>query len=186
MNNSNHIILNYTELLPILKKYRQQNKKIVLTQGSFDMIHIGHGRYCDEAKKHSDILIIGVDSDVKVTARKGPDRPVVPQDERLEMLTFFKSVDHVVLKDLKKPKWKLIKLIKPNTLIATAETYNAKQIKKLEKICGQVVILEPMATTSTSAKLRRVQMGAAKKIGQDISKKLINTIEEVLAELKDN
>lgn len=184
MPSSDQIIYDYKRISDLVKKYRQKNKKIVLTQGSFDMIHIGHGRYCQEAKKHGDILIVGVDSDKKVTARKGPDRPVVPQEERLEMLTFFKSVDHVVLKDETQPKWELIKTIQPDVLITTAETYNQKQITELKVICGEVVILEPMATTSTSAKIRRVQMKAAKKIGKDISEKLIKTIEDVLAELK--
>lgn len=184
MQKSATILLNYQQLPPLVAEYRKQKKKIVLTQGSFDMIHIGHGRYCEEAKKYGDVLFIGVDSDEKVAARKGPDRPVVPQDERLEMLTFFKSVDHVVLKDQQKEKWELIRLIRPDTLIATEETYTPSQIEELKKLCKEVVILEPMATTSTSAKLRRVQMGAAKKVGQDISKKLIKTIEDALAELK--
>jgi D-glycero-beta-D-manno-heptose 1-phosphate adenylyltransferase len=184
MNNKHQIILDYAEIPKLVEKYRSQGKKIVLTQGSFDMIHIGHGRYCEEAKKYGDVLFVGVDSDEKVRSRKGPDRPVVPQEERLEMLTYFESVSHVVLKDLKQPKWELIKLLSPDILITTRETYSPKKIKELEEICGKVVVLEPMATTSTSAKLRRVQMGVAKNISATLSKKLIASIEGVLDELK--
>lgn len=184
MRNDHMIILDYEQLVPLLEKYRSKGKKIVLTQGSFDMIHIGHARYCEEAKKYGDVLFVGVDSDEKVRRRKGPDRPVVPQDERLEMLTHFRSVDHVVLKAIEKEKWALIKLLRPDTLIATAETYTPAQLKALKEFCGNIVVLEPMATTSTSAKLRRVQLGMAKKMSATLSNKLIKAIEEVLEELK--
>jgi len=185
MKNQHNIFLDYSKLPPLVAKYRKQKKKIVLTQGSFDMIHIGHGRYCQQAKDLGDVLFVGVDSDAKVTSRKGPDRPVVPQEERLEMLTHLGSVDHVVLKQLDKPKWELIKIIKPDILLATEETYSADQIKTLEEICGKVVVVKAMATTSTSAKIRRVQIGAAKEMSKTLSTKLINAVEEVLEELKN-
>jgi len=185
MTDPKRIITNIEEIKPIVAKFRKAGKKIVLTQGSFDMVHIGHARYCEEAKKHGDILIVGVDSDEKVRHRKGPDRPVVPQDERLEMLTYLRPVDVVVLKELNEPKWALIKAVEPDVLIATKETYTPEKVKELEKICGKVVVLEPMATTSTSAKLRRLQIGAAKKISANLSSKLIKTIEQVLEELKE-
>ncbi|MDQ3008070.1 MAG: adenylyltransferase/cytidyltransferase family protein [bacterium] len=178
------IILNSDDLIQIVEQYRQDKKKIVLTQGSFDMVHIGHARYCEEAKKYGDVLIVGVDSDEKVRFRKGADRPVVPQEERLEMLTYLRPVDLVVLKELDAPKLQLVKTVKPDVLIATTDTYTDQQIQELEKICGKVVVLEPMATTSTSAKIRLLQMGAAKKIGATMSARLIVAMEEVLQELK--
>jgi len=179
------IFLDYDAIPQMAEQYRKQGKKIVLTQGSFDMLHIGHCRYLKEAKKHGDVLIVGVDSDEKVRQRKGPDRPVVPQEERLEMLTYIRPVDAVVLKNYHEPKWELIKLINPDVLIATTGTYTQAQIQKLSEICGKVIVLEPMATTSTSAKIRLVQMGTAKKITKTLSTKLIKSIEEVLEELKD-
>lgn len=185
MQNQHKIFSTYESIPELVKKYRQEGKKIVLTQGSFDMIHIGHARYCSEAKKYGDVLFVGVDSDEKIKKRKGADRPIVPQDERLEMLTYLDSVDHVILKPVDAPKWELIKKLKPDVLIATQETYSSQQIADLHKICGKVVVLEPMATTSTSAKIRRVQIGAAKKIGATLSTKMIAAIEEVLNELKE-
>lgn len=178
------MILDVQEVLPLVAKYRKEGKSIVLTQGVFDLVHIGHARYCDEAKKYGDVLIVGVDSDEKVRHRKGPDRPIVPQEERLEMLTYLKSVDAVVLKELDAPKLNLIKLIRPDVLIATRDNYKKDTLKELNEYCGKVVVLEPMATTSTSAKIRRLQIGAAKKIGDTLSAKLVGTIEEVLRELK--
>lgn len=178
------IVEDYNLVAEFVKKKRETGKKIVLTQGSFDMIHVGHARYCETAKKHGNVLILGVDSDEKIRHRKGPERPIVPQDERLEMLTYLKPVNLVVLKKLKAPKWQLIKTIKPDVLVATEKTYTPAQIKRLEKICGEVIVLEPMATTSTSAKIRLVQLGATKKIKSSLTNRLIKTIEEVLEEVK--
>jgi D-glycero-beta-D-manno-heptose 1-phosphate adenylyltransferase len=185
MHNNHKILLNYTQIPKLVKKYHQAGKKIILTAGSFDMLHIGHCRYLCAAKKHGDILFVGVDSDKKIKTRKGPDRPVVPQDERLEMLTYIHDVDHVVLKKLSEPKWELIKLIRPDVLIATADTYTPLQKNQLLEFCKKVVVLRRKATTSTSAKIRLVQIGAEKRITKSISNRLIKTIEEILEELKD-
>ena len=183
-SSSSRIITDITALKAAIEKYRAQNKKVVLTQGSFDMVHIGHARYCEKAKEYGDVLVVGVDSDEKIRYRKGADRPVVPQEERVEMLTYLRSVDLVILKNLTDPKWDLIKTVKPDVLVATKETYSDRDLKELKKTCGEIVVLEPMATTSTSAKIRRLQIGMAKKISATLSEKLIKTIEEVLNELK--
>ena len=148
------------------------------------MIHIGHGRYLEKAKEHGDILVVGVDDDEKVSARKGPNRPVVPQNERLEMLTYLKSVDYVILKPLSAPKWQLIKMIRPDILIATEETYDAKQLEQLKKWCGQVLVLKAQATTSTSAKIRRLQIGFVKVFSEKLTEKVQRAINEILVELK--
>jgi D-beta-D-heptose 7-phosphate kinase/D-beta-D-heptose 1-phosphate adenosyltransferase len=185
MQNTHKIITNYKDVPQLVEHYRKTGKKVVLTSGSFDMLHIGHCRYLCEAKKHGDILFVGVDSDAKIQKRKGPDRPVVPEEERLEMLTYISDVDHAVLKEVNEKKWGLIKLIQPDVLIATAETYTPDQVKQLKKYCGTVIALDRKATTSTSAKIRLVQIGAEKRVTKTISKKLINTIEGILEELKD-
>lgn len=183
--NNQRIIYDFQKLGKIVEHCKGLGLQIVLTQGTFDMVHVGHGRYLSEAKKHGDILIVGVDSDEKVKKRKGPERPVVPHTERLEMLTHLRPVDLVVLKELHHPKWHLIKTVRPDILIATKETYTKEKIKALEKYCGKVVVLEPMATTTTSAKIRLMQINAAKKVGHALTPKLIATIEEVLREIKD-
>src|SRR6185295_16877312 len=175
-------LTDYKKIKSLIEHCKYLGMKIVLTQGAFDMIHVGHGRYLREAKRHGDLLVVGVDSDKKIKFRKGPERPVVPQDERIEMLTHLRYVDLVFLKELKDPKWSLIKAIQPDVLIATKETYDAKGLKEVRKYCGKVVVLEPMATTSTSAKIRRLQMGTAKKLGQALTPKILKTIQDVLEE----
>jgi len=182
--NGHKIVKDYSKVDEYVTKQRQDKKKIVLTQGSFDMLHIGHARYCKEAKTYGDILIVGIDSDTKIKKRKGNDRPIVPEEERLEMLIYLSSVDLVVLKKLAAPKWELIKIIRPDVLIATKETYSPEQLEDLKEFCGKIIVLEPMATTSTSAKIRLLQLGAAQKIESVLTNKLIKTIEEVLSELR--
>ena len=177
-------VLTLREVRPLVKALRAKKKKIVLTQGSFDLLHIGHARYCAEAKRYGDVLFVGVDSDQKVRQRKGPNRPIVPESERMEMLTHLKSVDYVVLKKNSAVKFSLIKAIQPDVLVATSQTYTAERIQELEKICGQVVVLAPMAITSTTAKIRLMQMNTSKKLERTLRDKLLKTVEEVLMELR--
>lgn len=178
-------ILNNGELEKAVKHCKGLGMKVVLTQGSWDMVHIGHARYFMEAKKHGDILVVGVDSDQKIRDRKGPDRPVVPQNERMEMVAHLRYVDLVVLKEHNDSKWQLTKLVRPDILIATKETYDEKQIKELEKYCGEVVVLEPRATTSTSAKIRRMQISTAKKLEKRLTPRILEAIETSLQEIKN-
>lgn len=176
----------YVELKKAVDHCRDLGLRIVLTQGSWDLLHIGHARYMANAKGHGDVLVVGVDSDSKVKKRKGPDRPVVPEGERMEMIEHLKSVDLIVLKELNVPKWELIQIVRPDTLIATAETYTPEKLKAVKKLCGDVVVLDPQATTSTSAKIRRLQITTANKIENTLRPKLIATIEEVLNDIKGN
>lgn len=183
-NSENRIITDYKHIKSIIEHCKALGLKVVLTQGAFDMIHVGHGRYLKEAKSHGDLLVVGVDSDKKIKHRKGPERPVIPQDERLEMLTHIRHVDLVFMKELGDPKWNLIKTISPDVLIVIKETYSTQELKDLKKYCGKVVVLDRQATTSTSAKIRLLQINTAKKFGQTITPRLIKAIEDILAEVK--
>ncbi len=168
------------KLSEVIAALRTIGAKIVLTQGAFDFIHIGHFLYLEKARQHGDILIVGVDSDEKVQRRKGPDRPIVSEKERVQMLTHVRHVDIVTLKKANDPKWSLIKLIKPDVLVATQETYRPKQIKELKKYCAEVVVLEPQATTSTTAKLRRLNIGLSRKMQEAITRSINETFEKLM------
>jgi len=178
MKANKKIILDYKLLPNLIKKYRQEGKEVILTQGSWDMIHVGHARYLQKAKNYGDILIVGVDDDEKIHHRKGLGRPIVPQQERLEMLIHLEAINYVVLKGLKDRKWKLVKMIKPDALVVIRENYSDQEIKELGKICGKVIISPRMATTSTSAKLRTVQIGEAKKIETKLTKAIAKVLKE--------
>ena len=181
MSHHTKTLTSLAEVTATVTKLREAGKKIVLTQGSWDMVHVGHARYLAEAKAQGDVLIVGVDNDEKVKVRKGPGRPVVPEAERLEMLTYLSAVDYVILKSADWPKFALIKAVQPDVLVATKDTYSdSKKHAEVQKLCGELIVLNPMATTSTSAKIRLVQLGAAKKI----ETKLLKAIEDVLAEYR--
>lgn len=147
------------ELVRYVEALKTVGMSIVLTSGTFDLVHVGHSRYLETARSHGDILIVGVDSDEKVRQRKGPTRPVVPQDERIQMLSHLRAVDLVTIKESDEPRWNLIKQVKPNTLIVTRETYDNETLIELQEYCDRVVVLPPQATTSTSAQIRRLQIG---------------------------
>lgn len=177
-------ILDQQSLEMIVANLRASGSRIVLTQGSYDLVHIGHARYLEAAKKEGDVLMVGLDSDEKIRARKGPERPIVPEDERLEMVLHLRPVDFVILKRHADPKWHLIKTIRPDVLIATVDTYEPAELEALRTYCGKVVVLERMATTSTSAKIHRLQIMTAEKLEQTLTPKLLQLLQETLSSVR--
>lgn len=148
------LVKTYAEMEERTKALRQLNQRIVLTMGAFDIFHIGHARYLERAKEHGDILIVGVDSDQKVKDRKGPHRPIVLEEERLEVLTHIRHVDLVFLKGHNDSKWHLVKVVRPDVLIVSEGSYNQDQLQNLREFCKEVLVLERQATTATTAKIR--------------------------------
>jgi len=129
--------------------------RIGVTIGSWDLLHIGHVRYLIEAKKMCDILIVGVDTDRAIKLYKGPLRPVVPEDERCEMLTYQECVDFVVpIDDVdEKGAWQyeLINIVKPNVFVAVEGSYPPEQLADIKTYCRELVVLPRQAEgTSTS------------------------------------
>ena len=102
-------------LLNILKKSRACGKRVVFTNGCFDILHVGHIRYLREAKSLGDILVVGLNSDASVRSLK-PGRPVNREADRAEVLAALSFVDHVVMFNEKTPE-KLIKKIRPDVLV---------------------------------------------------------------------
>lgn len=156
-NFEQRFVEDYAKIEETVNALRTLGFKIVLTSGSFDIIHEGHSMYLEAARQFGDFLIVGLDSDEKIRARKGESRPVVPQMERLRMVTHQRGVGLVTLKHTSHPKWALIKAVRPDVLVATEETYTKDEIRELEAgYCGRVEVLSRMATVSTSARLRDV------------------------------
>lgn len=111
------------ELGALQKKLRRQRKKIVFTSGSFDLIHVGHCRYLEEAKARGDILVVGLSSNAAIHRVKGPDKPVLDEKVRAEMLLYLSAVDYVVL--VNEPSCvKAIKYLKPDIFITVGEEWN--------------------------------------------------------------
>lgn len=184
-NTERRIVKDVERLKKIVEGLKTLELKVVLTQGTYDMLHIGHARYFEEAKKYGDVLIVGVDSDEKVRARKGPERPIIPEEERLEMLTHVRYIDIAYLKPRSAPRWETIKVIQPDVLIATRETYTDAELIELKSFCKEIIVLDPQAATSTSAKIRRMQINTAKKLEATLVPELMKAIEGALNKMKN-
>jgi rfaE bifunctional protein nucleotidyltransferase chain/domain len=174
----------YDRITEIVAALRVLRVRVVLTMGTFDILHEGHSMYLEAARGFGDFLIVGVDSDDKVRRRKGIWRPAVPELERLRMVTHQRGVGLVTLKAADEPRWALINAVRPDVLVATADTYTAEEITELEsKSCGRVEVLERMATVSTSARLRLLQLGLGERMSQRLSERLPDLMQDVIDEI---
>ncbi len=177
---NNIIFYDYESFIETISKERD-GKTVVLTSGSFDLLHIGHGRYLEQAKSLGDILVVGVDSDEKIQRRKGLNRPFVPGIERYEMLAHTKYVDYVVVKPLHEPKWGLIKALHPEILQLVVGTYQPDKIEALREFCGEVVVLPRQAETSTSQKMRLLTFKGWDTLIEELSIRLPEWMSKFLA-----
>ncbi len=109
-----------------LRQHRMQGRKIVFTNGCFDLFHAGHLSVLKKAADFGDVLVVGVNSDRSVSAIKGPGRPIVPQAERVEMIAALAFVDYVVVFDEETP-YNLIKTIRPDVLVK-GEDWRGKKV----------------------------------------------------------
>jgi D-beta-D-heptose 7-phosphate kinase/D-beta-D-heptose 1-phosphate adenosyltransferase len=116
----NNKILKLHGLLKKLPALRRQGKIIVFTNGCFDLMHIGHVKYLEEAGKGNRILIVGLNSDISINRIKGPGRPIIAQKSRAAVLAALESVDFVVIFNEQTPH-KTIAAIKPDILIKGAD-----------------------------------------------------------------
>lgn len=90
-------VLGLDELLRLRKEWASQGKTVVVTNGCFDLLHVGHVRYLREARSMGDLLVVGLNDDASVRRLKGPSRPIVGQDDRAELLAALDCVDYVVI-----------------------------------------------------------------------------------------
>ncbi len=109
-------VLSAQSLEQAIADFKKAGKKIVFTNGCFDLLHIGHVRYLEQAKSLGDVLIVGINTDASVQVLKGPTRPIQNENDRAEILASLKSVDHTVLFGEQTPI-NLIKQVKPDILV---------------------------------------------------------------------
>ncbi len=126
------MVLNLEDLLRILEPLRD-SKKIVFTNGCFDLLHAGHAHYLTKAKGFGDILVVGLNSDASVRRIKGPKRPILSQNMRAYLLDSLKPVDYVVIFEDDTPL-ELIRAIRPHVLVKGADW-------KIEDIVGSDFVL---------------------------------------------
>ena len=110
------MVLDISQLSSIVDSLKQAGKRIVFTNGCFDIIHVGHVRYLKEARSLGDLLVVGLNSDESVRAIKGMNRPIVPQGERAEVLSSLRDVDYVVIFNEPDP-YNTIAALRPDILV---------------------------------------------------------------------
>jgi D-glycero-beta-D-manno-heptose 1-phosphate adenylyltransferase len=127
-----HFYKSSDELLPVLEKVRQ-GRKIVFTNGCFDLLHVGHVRYLAEARAQGDLLVVGLNADASVRRLKGEERPIQHEEDRGEILSALSCVDFVTLFAEDTPE-NLIKKVRPDILVKGGDW-------PIEKIVGSQFVL---------------------------------------------
>jgi D-beta-D-heptose 7-phosphate kinase/D-beta-D-heptose 1-phosphate adenosyltransferase len=139
------------ELHWIIKDLKAKGKKIVFTNGCFDLLHVGHIRYLEKARSLGDVLVVGLNTDRSVQTIKGPHRPILPEEERGEVLSGLWCVDYITLFDEPTPL-ELIASLRPDVLVKggdwSKETTVGREV--VEESGGEVVILPFVEGNSSS------------------------------------
>jgi D-beta-D-heptose 7-phosphate kinase/D-beta-D-heptose 1-phosphate adenosyltransferase len=146
------------QLLAERDQLRTAGKRLVFTNGVFDLLHVGHVRYLAHARELGDALVVAINSDRTVRELKGPDRPVFDQDERAEILAALRDVDYVVIFDDISPRSLIAKLL-PDVLVKGGD-YQVDEIhgrEEVEAAGGKVIPLPFVPGASTTSLLERMK-----------------------------
>ncbi len=145
------------DTLLIRRKLRAERKRLVFTNGCFDILHVGHVRYLNEARQLGDTLMVAVNSDRSVREIKGEGRPFVPELERVEILSALASVDHVLIFDEPTPQ-RVIDAILPDVLVKGADWGPTEIVGRetVEKSGGVVMSIALVPGVSTSSIVSRI------------------------------
>jgi len=144
-------------LRKIVFALKSKGKKIVFTNGCFDLLHYGHAKYLEDARRKGDILVVAVNSDSSVRKIKGNKRPVVAQNDRLSLVAALESVDYVTCFKEETPL-KVIKLLKPDILIKGAD-WNKKEIVGNDVVLsygGRVCSIKLVKGRSTTKLIKKI------------------------------
>lgn len=145
------------DYLELVKKWKNEGKKIVFTNGCFDILHAGHIDYLEKAKKLGDVLIVGLNSDTSIKRIKGENRPVIPQEYRKRVLEGLRAIDLVIIFEEDTPE-RLIKEIKPDVLVKGGD-WNIENIVGadfVQSYGGKVKTIEFVYDISTSKIIEKI------------------------------
>ena len=181
VNFEDRLIASLEEMTRTVTHLKGLGYPIVLTSGSFDLIHLGHVKYLQKAKEFGGILVVGVDSDAKIRRRKGDDRPMVPQDERLELLAHQRPVDMIYLKGDDEERWGLIKAVQPDVLVLTQDhSYSEADQRDLLEFVGRIEVVPRQASVTTSERIRQMYMHMGERLGPKLAEVLPGLIDGIL------
>jgi rfaE bifunctional protein nucleotidyltransferase chain/domain len=144
-------VLSQESLIERIRSLQKDGKKVVFTNGCFDLLHVGHVRYLRAAKELGDCLVVAVNSDDSMRALKGRERPIIPQGQRAEVLAALSSVDYVIIFAEVDPS-RLISLLQPDVLVKGADWTPEEIVGKeeVEARGGKVLSLPLVEGVGTS------------------------------------
>ncbi|MFV0417069.1 MAG: adenylyltransferase/cytidyltransferase family protein [Chthoniobacterales bacterium] len=159
MQNSEKIV-SLEKLASESQRLKSEGKRLVLTNGCFDILHAGHVRYLQAARERGDALAIALNGDESVRCLKGPERPINPEDDRAEVLAALQAVDYVsIFSEVRATK--VIEKVRPGIYAKggdyTPETLETSEADALKKCGAEIVILPELKGRSTSNILKRGQ-----------------------------
>ena len=149
---SNNKVIPLEKAFSLVSELKRAGRRVVFTNGCFDLLHPGHTRYLAEARKRGDVLIVALNGDASVRALKGPGRPIFPQEERAELLAALEAVDYVTIFDDLTPQAVIARLL-PDVLVKGGD-WGPNEIvgrAEVEAAGGQVVSIPVVPGYSTSA-----------------------------------
>ena len=145
------------ELKAVIDRLKREGKKVIFTNGCFDILHAGHTRYLSEARKLGDVLVLALNSDRSVQALKGPMRPIVPEAERAEVLAALSSVDYVTVFDEMTPL-ALIEFLRPDVIVKGGD-WAEKDIVGADAVRtwgGRVAVMPELEGASTTNIIEKI------------------------------
>jgi len=156
MKINNEKIKSLSELKKIVEKLKRDGKKIVWTNGCFDLFHIDHLRFLQEAKSFGDILVVGINSDSSIKKIKGDKRPIIPESERAEIISALECVDYVIIFSETTPN-RMIGVLKPDVHVKGTGWFE-KELpeEKLVKSYGGAVIITKNRPLTTTKLINRI------------------------------
>lgn len=156
-------LISQSDLMTLHENLKEKGKKVVFTAGSWDLLHVGHCRYFEQAKKYGDILVVGVSSDDAIRKVKGPNKPILGDKIRAEMLTYIRDVDFVTI--LPEPSCQpTLGLLQPDVYITVKEDWTenykeSKEYKTVIKYGGQVEVVDRQSTVLSTTKIVQRAIG---------------------------
>lgn len=150
-------ILNLNKLLQLRTNWKKEKRKVVFTNGCFDILHPGHVYLFREAKKLGDILVVAVNTDESVRRIKGPDRPVFPLNERMEVLSSLEYIDYIFSFNEETPH-RVISSLRPDVLVKGGDWRPDEVVgkKEVEAAGGRVVLIPYQEGKSTSEIVKKI------------------------------
>ena len=156
LSGNQKLITNRELLANLIQEYRRRKQKIIFTNGCFDLLHLGHVTYLNQAKQLGNILIVGVNTDESIRHLKGANRPVNCLSDRLAILSALESVDYVIPAEATPSE--LIKIIRPHIYVKGGD-YTPEMLPEvplIQELGGEVKILPYVSNISTTAIVNRI------------------------------